>query len=351
MDHLAQHIESLIFTAESPISFAEIKACLQESFDIKFKKPALTKAIGQLIEKYQQEAFSFELVEIAGGYQFLTKATYHTTVGVYLKQTTKKRLSRAALETLSIIAYKQPVAKSEMEKIRGVSCDYSVHKLLEKELVAIVGRSEGPGKALLYGTSEKFMDYFGLKSITDLPKPKDFKEPDNEIGEKAPIDEDAPLAKIQSNSPDEEIPNQPSGTNEAPNSSEASSDLLEQDIMELSEEEVQGEATQPKEESNTAENEDKTSLDVEESNIASVEKPASDLNPELLEKDLQGEAAEQKEEFITTENEEEIDSDVEDSPVSEEITQEEKVPKEVTDLEKIEETSDEEEEIDKNEDV
>ena len=197
MDQLAQHIESLIFTATSPISFKDLKGCLEESFDTKLKKPAMEKAIEQLKERYQQEDFSFELVEIAGGFQFLTKASFHHTIGVYLKQTTKKRLSKAALETLSIIAYKQPVVKSEMEKIRGVSCDYSVQKLLEKELIAIVGRNDSPGQPLLYGTSEKFMDYFGLKSIEDLPQPKDFREPDQEIGEKAPIDEKISLPEEQ----------------------------------------------------------------------------------------------------------------------------------------------------------
>jgi len=129
----------------------------------------------------------------------LTKPAFHNSVGTLLRQNNKRRLSRAALETLSIIAYKQPVPKSEMEKIRGVSCDYSVQKLLEKELVAIVGRSDAPGRPLLYGTSEKFMDYFGLKSLDEMPKPKDFKEPDNEIGEQAPIDETTaatPIAEL-----------------------------------------------------------------------------------------------------------------------------------------------------------
>ncbi len=190
MDHLEQHIESLIFTSDSPITVDEIRNCLKDSFDTKFKKGPIEKALVGLQEKYQQAHFSFELIEIAGGFQFLTKTSYHNTVGTYLKQKTKKRLSKAALETLSIIAYKQPVIKSEMEKIRGVSCDYAVQKLLEKELVSIVGRGDGPGKPLQYGTSTKFMDYFGLKNIEDLPQPKDFREPDNEIGEKAPIDED-----------------------------------------------------------------------------------------------------------------------------------------------------------------
>ena len=104
-------------------------------------------------------------------------------MGTYLRQTTKKRLSQAALETLAIIAYKQPIAKNALEQIRGVSCDYALQKLLEKELIAIAGRSEGIGKPLLYATSEKFMDYFGIKSLQDLPKLKDFKEIENTIGE------------------------------------------------------------------------------------------------------------------------------------------------------------------------
>lgn len=199
MDHLEQHIESLIFTSDSPITVDDIRNCLKDSFDTKFKKGPIEKALVGLQEKYQQAHFSFELLEIAGGFQFLTKTSYHNTVGTYLKQKTKKRLSKAALETLSIIAYKQPVVKSEMEKIRGVSCDYAVQKLLEKELVSIVGRGDGPGKPLQYGTSTKFMDYFGLKNIEDLPQPKDFREPDNEIGEKAPIDEDS-IAKDRSTS-------------------------------------------------------------------------------------------------------------------------------------------------------
>ncbi|AEE52154.1 SMC-Scp complex subunit ScpB [Haliscomenobacter hydrossis] len=189
MKHLAQHIESLIFTADAPISFGEIRACLEETFGLEFHQEELEKAISQLKEKYQDEAFSFEMLEIAEGYQFLTKGAYHNTVGTLLKQKTRKRLSRAALETLAIVAYKQPVSKSEIEKIRGVNSDYALQKLLEKELVSIVGRSEGPGKPLLYGAGDKFMNYFGLKSIKDLPQPKEFKDPENLIGEPEEIEE------------------------------------------------------------------------------------------------------------------------------------------------------------------
>jgi len=189
VDYLLQHIEALIFTAEQPIPLKEIKNCLQETFQTKFKQGELEEALQNLIKKYEDDNFSFEIIEIAEGYQFLTKGAYHNTVGTMLKQRTKKRLSRAALETLSIIAYKQPVVKSEMEKIRGVSCDYSIQKLLEKELIAIIGRSDAPGRPLLYGTSEKFMDYFGIKSIKDLPKIKDFRTADSEIGEPTSADE------------------------------------------------------------------------------------------------------------------------------------------------------------------
>jgi segregation and condensation protein B len=189
VEYLAQHIESLVFATDDPISVKEIQKTLEAVFDSPFKEEEIEAALRQLRERYQQDSYAIEIAEMAGGYQFLTKPAYHNTVGVYLKQTTRKRLSRAALETLSIIAYKQPVTKTEMEKIRGVSCDYSIQKLLDKDLVAIIGRSDGPGRPLLYGTSDKFMDYFGLKSLDDLPKPKDFKVPGNQIGEKAPIEE------------------------------------------------------------------------------------------------------------------------------------------------------------------
>lgn len=189
MEYLAQHIEGLIFTAPNPLSVREIQECLEETFETPFPDTDIKSAINSIKDRYQESDFSFEIVAVSGGYQFMTKGAYHQTIGTLLKQTTKKQLSRAALETLSIVAYKQPVIKSEIEKIRGVSCDYAIQKLLEKELVDINGRSDGPGRPLLYGTSEKFMDYFGLESLNELPKPKDFRLPDNVVGEAAPIEE------------------------------------------------------------------------------------------------------------------------------------------------------------------
>jgi segregation and condensation protein B len=183
MDFLKQHIEALIFASPSAIPFAEIQSVLQENFQTEVPAETIHAALEQIRSTFLQVDFAFELVEIAGGYQFLTKGAYHSTVSIHLKQTTKKRLSQAAMETLAITAYKQPVSRSELEEIRGVNCDYALQKLLEKELVMIVGRSDGPGRPLLYGTTEKFMDYMGIKSLTDLPKTKDFKEVENAIGE------------------------------------------------------------------------------------------------------------------------------------------------------------------------
>ena len=204
LEQLAQHIEALIFATDVAITLEEIKTCLEETFETKFKKKDLEDALSELQNRYQQPDFSIEIVNISEGYQFLTKPAFHAGISTYLKQTTKKRLSKAALETMSIVAYKQPISKGDMERIRGVSCDYSIQKLLEKELVAIVGRSEGPGRPLLYGTSDKFMDYFGLKSLSDLPQPKDFKEPDTQIGEQAPIEEIVETPTRDANSTEED---------------------------------------------------------------------------------------------------------------------------------------------------
>lgn len=201
MEGLLRHIESLIFVADQPISVGEIQECLESVFEVKLKQEDLIIDINLLINKYADDNYSMEIIEIAGGYQFLTKGAFHNTIGTFLKNRTNRRLSRSALETLSIVAYKQPVSKSDMERIRGVSCDYAIQKLLAKELVAIVGRSDGPGRPLLYGTSEKFMDYFGIKAMGDLPKPKEFKAPENTIGDIEAIEDSTTELPTESTDP------------------------------------------------------------------------------------------------------------------------------------------------------
>ncbi len=151
-------------------------------FDANVPVEDIHAAIEELTEKYTDDSFSIEIIKAGGGYQFLTKPAYQASIGILLKQQSKKRLSNSALETLSIIAYKQPVTKTEIEKIRGVSCDYSIQRLLEKELIEIQGKSDAVGRPLIYGTSPKFMEYFGINDLKDLPTPKDFAREENQIG-------------------------------------------------------------------------------------------------------------------------------------------------------------------------
>ena len=165
-----------------PISFSDIKNTLSSYFDTDISKDDILSAIEELKQRYADEAFAFEILEIAGGYQFMTKGSYHPIVGQFLRIESKRKLSRAALETLAIISYKQPITKSQMESIRGVNCDYTVQKLLDMELVEIVGREQGPGRPLLYGTTEKFMDHFGLKDLRELPQLKEFETEVEAIG-------------------------------------------------------------------------------------------------------------------------------------------------------------------------
>jgi segregation and condensation protein B len=186
---LHQHIESLIFSANHSISYDDIKSTLEESLSVILTDADVAAALKALIERYADEQYAIEIVEMAGGFRFMTKGAYHHTIGIYLKQHTQRKLSRAALETLAIVAYKQPVTKTEIESIRGVNSDYSVQKLLEKELIEISGRSEGPGKPLMYATSQRFMDYFGLRNMADLPKIKEILPIENQIGDQAPDEE------------------------------------------------------------------------------------------------------------------------------------------------------------------
>ena len=182
MDYLANHIEALVFCSPKPITEDEIQACLKEMFEADVPMEDISGGIAKLNEKYEDEQFSFGLVQSGGGYQFLTKPAYQASISILLKQQSKRRLSNSAMETLAIIAYKQPVTKTEIEQIRGVNCDYAVNKLLEKELIEIKGKADTIGRPMLYGTNNKFMDYFGINSLRDLPTPKDFVQEENTIG-------------------------------------------------------------------------------------------------------------------------------------------------------------------------
>ena len=174
-------MEALVFCSPEPISEDDLRNCLIEMFDAKVPAKDISKALDEIKSRYQDKDYSFELIKSGGGYQFMTKPEYQSSVSILLKQKSKKRLSNSSLETLSIIAYKQPMTKVQAEKIRGVGCDYSIQKLLEKELIEIKGKAETVGKPILYGTTQKFLDYFGINDLDELPTLKDFQKESNEI--------------------------------------------------------------------------------------------------------------------------------------------------------------------------
>ncbi len=171
------HIEALIFASDKPLTSPEIVELINNAFGFMENRISIEQveaAVDGIQEKYNAEFYPFEVRESGGGWQFLTKKEFHKTVGQLNGDKFLKRLSNAALETLAIIAYKQPITKGEVEAIRGVNSDYSIQKLLEKELIVISGRNENlPGKPLVYATSKAFMDYFGINNTNDLPRIKE----------------------------------------------------------------------------------------------------------------------------------------------------------------------------------
>jgi len=185
MENIEQYIEALIFASEQGIRMEEILYCLQAAFEHDYTADEISKHITNIQDRYQHESLAVEVVKINNGYQFLTKKKYHAAISLLQLQRSKKKLSQAALETLAIIAYKQPVTKTDVEQIRGVNCDYSIQKLLEKELIAITGKSESVGKPILYGTSSLFMDYFGINDIAELPQLKEITDNSSTIGEQS----------------------------------------------------------------------------------------------------------------------------------------------------------------------
>lgn len=168
-------IEALIFSSDDPIPSSEIIKAIKEidGSDIEITPKDVENAVEFLNEKYEDDEKSFNIKKIANGFAFGTKSEYAKYVGFLSSDKSKRRLSQAALETLSIIAYKQPITKPEIENLRGVNSDYMMNTLLEKNLITIKGRSEGIGRPLLYVTTDEFLKYFGLNKISDLPKPRE----------------------------------------------------------------------------------------------------------------------------------------------------------------------------------
>jgi segregation and condensation protein B len=163
-------IESLLFAADNPLSAREIHGWLSEE-----TQPNIRQVLKELQKEYDTMERSFVLKEVAEGYQFRTRSGYSPYV-VRMLKASPTRLSRPALETLAIIAYKQPILRQEIERLRGVDVGGVLRVLLEKDLIRIMGRKNLPGKPLIYGTAKRFLEVFDLKDLQSLPKLKEIKD-------------------------------------------------------------------------------------------------------------------------------------------------------------------------------
>lgn len=171
-------IEALIFASDEPIKSIEIIRAIQgiDGDEIEITSEDIDTCVNEINETLDIEKHSIHIVRIADGYVFSTRQEYAKYLGYLSSEKSKRRLSQAALETLAIVAYKQPITKPEIESIRGVNADYTINTLLEKNLIAISGRSETVGRPILYATTDEFLKYFGLNKISDLPKPREIEE-------------------------------------------------------------------------------------------------------------------------------------------------------------------------------
>ncbi len=171
MKNQDQVIEALIFASDVPLPSRKIKDIISEIGEREIKK-----SIARINERYQESKSAFEIVEVAGGYQIVTRSDYSEWIRKLYISRTKNRLTQRALETLAIIAYKQPITKTEVESIRGVNADTVIRNLIERKLITVTGREKAPGNPLVYGTTRYFLEYFGLKDISDLPKLREIDE-------------------------------------------------------------------------------------------------------------------------------------------------------------------------------
>lgn len=171
-------IEALIFAADDPIPSSEILKAIKDidGDDIEISQDDIENTVDQLNLKYSESGNAFRIRRIADGFIYATNPDHAKYVGYLSLSKSKRRLSAAALETLAIIAYKQPITKPDLEQIRGVNSDYTLNTLLEKNLITIKGRAETVGRPLLYITTDEFLKYFGLNKLSDLPKPREIEE-------------------------------------------------------------------------------------------------------------------------------------------------------------------------------
>lgn len=218
-DEAKKIVEALLFVSDKPISIDTLREVLQSLDPVDIRA-----MIEELNGAYAASGRSFAVKEIAGGFQMMTDPVYSKWIAALYKQPAD-RLTGPALETLAIIAYRQPITRNDIEAIRGVNIDGVLHTLEERDLIRVRGRLEAPGRPILYGTTGEFLERFGLKSLEELPKLKEFKESDLDFvkAEKASPVVDVATGKLQTHTP-AAPQDQPQAEAPAPASSEAASE-------------------------------------------------------------------------------------------------------------------------------
>jgi segregation and condensation protein B len=207
---LQEILEALLFATDEPLPLKHAVEIIEGLEDVArprtVNEEALLQCIEELNRNYEASGRVYRIVKIAGGYQFATLPRFSPWLGRMVRERAKRKLSQAALESLAVIAYKQPVTKPELEAIRGVNADYVIHSLLEKTLITIVGRAATPGRPLLYGTTKEFLKHFGLNDLSELPKPREIDElmaeAEFEVEKRMLADLEA---KQQAQAPEEEV--------------------------------------------------------------------------------------------------------------------------------------------------
>ena len=225
---LTQIVEALLFASDAPLSAGDI-ALIDERLD----EDTVEAVVAQLREEYESQERAFTIFEIAGGYQLLTRPEFAPYLERFDTVPQQTRLSAPALEVLAVIAYRQPIGRNEIEEIRGVGSSGVLKTLQDRNLIDVVGRSEGLGRPLLYGTTPKFLEHFGFRSLEDLPKPEDLPV----ILRSRPVDVLVP-AQAEGSSEDmpvevmAEIISEDAGASGEPQIAEAAVDQAIEDTME-----------------------------------------------------------------------------------------------------------------------
>jgi len=174
---LTSVIEALIFASPEPISWEKISEIIKESEEeLELDQKVINKIVDQLNTRFEENDLSFRIEETGGGYTFVTQPRYHPWLSIFQHENAYRKLSQPAIETLAIVAYRQPITKPEVDGIRGVDSGYILRQLLEKMLVKVSGRADSPGKPLLYKTTTYFLKHFGINSVEELPKPREIDE-------------------------------------------------------------------------------------------------------------------------------------------------------------------------------